>query len=265
MACPAPIARRRRLTVEDHRLLMLQRNGRLCLLSSHQAVKERPAVALASVPVVAVVARATPLAPPMRPRSPWKKPAAAVKCRAFEWTRSETLGLSRDACTLCRGSGLHLGRRGVMSPCGCVLRAIFRICFNKFVNLSNRDRYMSQVRMKQVGEKLRGVGSTASDGNRTGHFTVFVGGRPDEEYIADFTLVSYRALDSLERKVFRLHFLLGFDWKICARRIGIDRGDFYHAVYRVEQKLGRAFRELKPYALFPLDEYFRGASRTARP
>jgi hypothetical protein len=65
----------------------------------------------------------------------------------------------------------------------------------------------------------------------------------------------------LEYRLFRFHFLLGADWKLCARRLGVDRGNFYHAVYRIEQKLGRTFRELQPYPLFPLDEYFHGPSR----
>ena len=42
-----------------------------------------------------------------------------------------------------------------------------------------------------------------------------------------------------EDKIFRYHFLLGADWKLCARKLGIDRGNFFHAVYRIEQKLGR--------------------------
>jgi hypothetical protein len=86
-------------------------------------------------------------------------------------------------------------------------------------------------------------------------------GRKDEEYIADFCLVSRKALDELEYKVFKFHFLLGADWKLCTRKMGIDRGTFFHAVYRIEQKLGRTFRELEPYSLYPLDEYFRGAYR----
>jgi hypothetical protein len=68
-------------------------------------------------------------------------------------------------------------------------------------------------------------------------------------------------LDDSEHRLFRYHFLLGADWKLCARKLSVDRGNFFHAVYRVEQKLGRAFRELQPYALFPLDEYFNGPSR----
>ena len=86
-------------------------------------------------------------------------------------------------------------------------------------------------------------------------------GRKDEEYIADFTLISKRVLDDFDQKLFRYHFLLGADWKLCSRQLHIDRGNFFHAVYRIEQKLGRTFRELQPYPLYPLDEYFNGASR----
>ena len=83
-----------------------------------------------------------------------------------------------------------------------------------------------------------------------------VWGRKDEEFVADFCLVSKRYLDDFEYQIFRFHFLLGADWRLCCRRLKMDKGDFFHAVYRIQQKLGRAFRELEPYALFPLDEYF---------
>jgi len=86
-------------------------------------------------------------------------------------------------------------------------------------------------------------------------------GRKDEEFVADFCLVARRALSDSEHKLFRYHFLLGADWKLCTRKLGIDRGTFFHRVYRIEQKLGRVFRELEPYGLFPLDEYFHGPSR----
>ncbi len=42
----------------------------------------------------------------------------------------------------------------------------------------------------------------------------------------------------------------------------MDRGSFFHEVYRIEQKLGKTFRELEPYALFPLDEYFSGGAKS---
>ena len=43
--------------------------------------------------------------------------------------------------------------------------------------------------------------------------------------------------------------------------MNLDRGEFFHEVYRIQQKLGRAFRELEPYALYPLEEYFGGSSK----
>lgn len=90
-----------------------------------------------------------------------------------------------------------------------------------------------------------------------------VWGRKDEEYVADFCLVSRRILDESEYKLFRLHFLLGADWRLCCRQLKLDRGSFFHSVYRIQQKLGRGFRELKPYPLLPLDEYFAPAVRKA--
>jgi hypothetical protein len=90
-------------------------------------------------------------------------------------------------------------------------------------------------------------------------------GRKDEEYIADFCLISRRTLDETEYKIFKFHFLLGADWRLCCHRLGMDRGNFFHCIYRIQQKLGRVFRELEPYSLFPLDEYFHGASRSVAP
>lgn len=79
--------------------------------------------------------------------------------------------------------------------------------------------------------------------------------------MADFCLVSKRTLDESQHKIFTNHFLLGADWKLCCRKLGMERGAFFHEVYRIEQKLGRTFRELEPFALFPLDEYFNSTIR----
>jgi hypothetical protein len=83
-----------------------------------------------------------------------------------------------------------------------------------------------------------------------------------QDYAADVYLVSKRILtDPTEWAIFRFHFLQGADWKICCRKLGITRGNFFHAVYRIEERLGRVFCELKPYALFPHDEYFLASTR----
>jgi hypothetical protein len=165
------------------------------------------------------------------------------------WTRSETLALARHNCTHCHGSGLRLGRKEVLAPCNCVLRTIFRVCYDRFVRCATQEPYLSRTSQEP------GLGRTRPT----------TWGRKDEEYVADFCLVSRRTLDDVEHRLFRYHFILGADWKLCTRRLGIDRGTFFHAVYRIEEKLGRVFRELEPYSLFPLDEYFHGPSRLGAP
>ncbi|MGH9627804.1 MAG: hypothetical protein ACRD7E_05630 [Bryobacteraceae bacterium] len=82
-------------------------------------------------------------------------------------------------------------------------------------------------------------------------------GRKDEEYMADFCLVTKRTLTAEEYRIFKYHFLLGADWKLCCRKLKMDRGNFFHAIYRIQQKLGKTFRELEPYALYPVADYFQ--------
>ena len=78
--------------------------------------------------------------------------------------------------------------------------------------------------------------------------------------MADFVLIAKRALNPPEHRLFRYHFLLGADWRLCCQQLKVEKGQFFHAVYRIEQKLGRLFRELQPYPLYPLDEYFNGVT-----
>ncbi len=158
------------------------------------------------------------------------------------WNRSQTIGLAKASCTACEGLGVRILHKGKEAPCNCVFRAVFRACYRRF-----RECVINGERTSTVSlEFCRG-----RDGRR-----VFA--RKREEYMADFCLVSRRVLTEADYRVFRFHFLLGADWKLCCRRLNMDRGNFFHAVYRIEQRLGRAFAELKPYALYPLDEYFAG-------
>ena len=161
----------------------------------------------------------------------------------MQWTRSETIGLARASCTHCHGYGLRTGLKGKESPCSCVFRAIFRACYARFRECAAKEKHLSRVSL----EFFRG-----------GKDRRYTYSRKIEDYMADFILVSRRTLDEFDNKVFRFHFLLGADWKLCCRRLGVDRGTFFHAIYRIEHLLGRTFRELEPYGLYPLDEYFGG-------
>ncbi|HBY63749.1 MAG TPA: hypothetical protein DEH78_28320 [Solibacterales bacterium] len=95
-------------------------------------------------------------------------------------------------------------------------------------------------------------------------FGRFAYGRKDEEYIVDFLNVTKRALSEEYYRIFNYHYLLGADWRLCCRRLGLDRGTFFHMVYRMEAQLGRVYRELQPYALYPLDEYFSGTLKGSK-
>ncbi len=169
---------------------------------------------------------------------------------SFEWGHSEVLALAKESCTQCQGSGLRSKKQGQESPCNCVFRAIFRACYRKFRTLAQQEKHISRVRIEQVinGKEHRQTW-----------------GMKDEEYMADFLLVTRRNLDEAEYRLFSFHFLLGADWKLCCRRLKMERGDFFHEVYRIQRKLGRVYRELEPYALFPLDEYFGGSVRSSLP
>jgi len=164
------------------------------------------------------------------------------------WDRSETIALSGLHCAYCQGLGLCKGRGNATVPCECVLRAIFKACWNRFRSCVAKDKGASIVRLERIG---------------CGHSTHMAFGRKTEEYIADFHLTCKRTLTESEWRMFSFAYLLGADWSLCHKRLNMPRTNFMHACYRIEAKLGRAFRETAPFALFPLDEYFSPTVRGA--
>jgi hypothetical protein len=165
------------------------------------------------------------------------------------WNRSNTIGLASNSCCFCEGLGLRLVYKNHTVPCGCVFRSVFRICMNRF-------------RECTANEGLTGTVSWEYCSGTRGYRTY---SRKREEFMADFCLISRRTLEPAEYQLFRFYFLLGADWKLCAKRLKMERGALFHAIYRIERKLGRAFAETKPYGLFPLDEYFGGVHREVPP
>ena len=157
------------------------------------------------------------------------------------WNRGEVSALALRTCTLCAGLGIVHPRPSQPRYCGCVLRAIFRGCLERYRRLPARQGHGMSLAWKHL------------------------------EYCADFELVARRELDAGDYRIFRLHFVDGMDWAHCAAQLNLSKGNFFHAVYRVEERLGRCFRELRPYGLWPLDLYFRGPnphyanSRSYRP
>lgn len=173
------------------------------------------------------------------------------------WTRSKTLALGLQSCTYCLGLGVRAGRAGSDAVCNCVLRAVFREVYSRFKRCASKAHYMARVSM----ESLSAYSGGSHHPGRTLNRRRAVWGLKNEEFIADFCLLSRRALTDEQYKIFTLHFLLGAEWKLCCQRFHIDRGEFFHEVYRIEQRLGRVFAETAPYSLWPVDEYFNSNRR----
>lgn len=163
-----------------------------------------------------------------------------------EMTRSEALALGQQGCFYCFGLGMRPGRQAEMTPCNCVYRAIFRACHTRFRTIAQSGAYCCQV--KPEHGYLPGL-------NRRGY------GMKWQEYAADFVLIAQRYLCKRDLQVFRAHCLLGADWKLCAYKLGIDKGQFFSILYEIQQRLGRIYYEIRPHALFPLDEYFSSSQR----
>lgn len=166
----------------------------------------------------------------------------------MEWTRSETLALALADCTHCRGLGLFIGKRGKPYPCKCVLRSIFRSCFRRFRECVEKEKHLSRTTL----------GYSPGTGQRR------TWSRKNEEYVVDFLKIAGRTLPPRLYTIFRIHYLMGADWRLCCRQFKMDRDFFFYTAYGIEQRLGRVFRELEPYALYPLDEYFHNVSIVER-
>jgi hypothetical protein len=167
----------------------------------------------------------------------------------MEWNQSDVLALAMEKCSTCGGYGMRPSRTGQQAACNCVLRSIFRACFQRFQNCMLRKDSIGRPNLEH----------TASPHGKVSW------ARKNEEFIADFLLVTKRTLSEAEYKIFKYHFLLGADWKLCCRKLKMEKGVFFHILYRMTAKLGKTFAELEPYALYPLSEYFYGEFRGERP
>lgn len=161
---------------------------------------------------------------------------------SVEWTRSDTIALSYARCTDCEGVGLRRVRRGGgVTACGCVRRAMCRAVVQRLHEISHEQ-----------GGKASNVVAQRSQ------VRTFTYSRPVEEFVADAYLIARRALSAAEWDCFRFAMLLGADWRAMTKRLGMDRGNYYHLYYRTEEKLGLAWATVKPYPVYPIRQYFEG-------
>src|SRR5271157_1759483 len=105
----------------------------------------------------------------------------------MQWNRSNAIGLAMPRCTWCHGQGIRIIRGATEVPCRCIFRAVFRACYNRFRECVALGEHTGGVSL----EICRGA-----EGRRTYS-------RKREEYMCDFVLVSRRALNESEHKIFR--------------------------------------------------------------
>jgi hypothetical protein len=161
------------------------------------------------------------------------------------------IALAVEGCRRCDGLG-KLRKRNRDRTCPCVYLRVFRACSGKHWELrQGGGDFARRVTLERTCHR-EGQGGLSA-------------GFKAAEYLADFELVARKALLGmpLEYQVFQYHCLHHLGWRaslrLISRHLGqpLSRGDFFHAVYLQEQKLGRAFLELRPYSLLPR-EYFSG-------
>lgn len=171
----------------------------------------------------------------------------------MDWNRSKTIGLASLRCPQCDGLGLVAGLKGTVNPCPCVLRKVFRICWNrfKFGRLEQMERGAPILNISGLGRRAH---------RQPGGFSFSL-----ECYLADIAIVSRRALSADDFVFFEKAYLSGVDWKRAHEAVKMTRPQFMYVCKRLEPQLGKAFLDCEPFSLLP-DQYFtRPAPGTRTP
>lgn len=139
----------------------------------------------------------------------------------MRWIQSETAPLAKQQCGLCFGLGIVQRRASLQdSPCGCVLREIFRICYEQFQESSRS-----------------------------------FGAHEHQQYALDFQIVARRHLSLEDYNIFREYFVNVLPWQGAALRLRLSRSGYFDRLYRIEERLGRAYADIRPHALYPTAAY----------
>ena len=157
----------------------------------------------------------------------------------------ELMTFASEQCSFCFGYGQIRTGFNKANLCKCVLKQVFRLCYRKYFEC---DVANPRLRVGVIGSALS---------------CSF----PSSEYRADFWLACFKSCVSPEQQLLVLHYYFHhspYDQviPIIGKAIGdpdYKRGEFFHAVYRTESRLGRALLDL---GLFPFQKYF--ATKTGK-
>lgn len=129
--------------------------------------------------------------------------------------------VSRLNCPRCVGFGSY-SAKGHLKPCSCSTLFIFRMVTTIYLLLRDYQGNCS-------------------------HF----GSYAATEFLADVSSVSRACATPA---IFHDHIVNGKPYAECCRRLSVNRGTFFHSLYRMEDELGQLY--LKE-GLYPIYDYFR--------
>ena len=137
------------------------------------------------------------------------------------------LALAQIGCKGCGGCG---ETPGTNQACSCVLRAIGAVCLERY---------------RRTGPSARSCGHVT----RSGILYSF----PNCDFRVDVGMAARRALTGRDLVTFRRYWEYAQPYKVILAETGASHGDFWHAVYRIETRIGR---ECLLGALYPTLAYF---------
>jgi hypothetical protein len=159
----------------------------------------------------------------------------------IEITAGMATAAALAGCEHCHGFGSRPVRFGKFVVCNCALRRIFRACLVKYREVTETVGHYYGATCMEVFQ---------------GHSHLGLGyGNKGAEFRADVELTARRVLTPPQLEIFTLHFVGGMDWHVCCARLKLDRGNFFHKVYVVQEKMGRALAEA---GVYPTRSYFSG-------
>ena len=149
---------------------------------------------------------------------------------------------SLEYCMCCKGTGICQLKIRVIRICNCVYRNIFNIAINFLDNLN---------------DKILGYSTFNVDGFATICMSI-------PEYLliyqADVDLAAKEVLTKNEYIVFKKFLLDGLPWNKVNKLVNLDRGNFFHSVYRIKIKVAKRLIEK---GIFPYSTYLQPLRKIA--
>lgn len=156
-------------------------------------------------------------------------------------THVHPMSVASVGCAFCRGLGFRKSLTLNAIVCPCAYREIFRICLRRFRHEETNWR----------------PGVCYETGKGAINCT-----RPSSEFIADFLSLSRKRLpDQCSRDLFERHFIRREYYKRVLSTLQLaypelSEGHYWHKVYSIEEMVGQRLACVRPYRLYPLDDYF---------